>query len=119
MILLSIISFIFTGIFFIKKILFSDLSSGSEFYVLTESLDKSFSDELKENDIIYDTLTKRKVGTAESVQILYADEQIQILMFVNADFIPKSNALRTKNLWFKYITVTKDEYQNLYTDLVK
>lgn len=84
--------------------LYPEGKSDSILVIRTEKMPIEFRDTLQKNEAVYDTLTKRKVG--EIMEIRSEDEggKITFIITIDAKFIPKSESLRTKTIWFKYYT---------------
>jgi hypothetical protein len=63
-----------------------------------------FRDVLQNNEEVYDTLTKRKVGEIREIKSENEGDKVSFIITIDADFTPRSESLRTKSLWFKYYT---------------
>ncbi len=96
-----------------KYVLYRDFDKGGELYILTESTNKEYINDLSVGDTLFDTLTKRKIGTADHVKAISSEESVQFIISVKANYTPKSKALRTERLWFKYEIIEKEEFESL------
>lgn len=103
-----IFSVIILSVFAIK-LLFNPTSDATGALVFeTEPIPLKFEDALHENDVLYDTLTKRKVGEITEIKRVYIGDRVKFIIKTDASFTPKSESLRTSSLWFKY-SLTEDE----------
>ncbi len=101
-----------SGAFVLAKcILFTSFESGGQMFIITEEVDKSMIDGISENDAIFDTVTKRKIGTVQMLKILEEKDKIRFLISTDAKYFPRSKSLRTKNLWFEYTAASKEIFE--------
>ena len=82
--------------------LFPDERKSGEIVLKTELMPKALSYEISEGDAIFDTVTKRKIGTVEDAELFEKDDKIYFVISLKADASPKSDSLRTKSVWFKF-----------------
>ena len=94
--------FIIAIVFGTKILLFEELHESQRFTVITEIMPKDFAYELNENDLIFDPISKRSLGKIDEFEIVEEKSGIRFIITFTSNAKPKSNALRTKNLWFEY-----------------
>ena len=103
-IIMSAILFILAGSFaFVKALLFSRESEVGTVHIKTEVLPISYSGGIRVSDTVFDTLTKRKVGTVAELSEIREGDRIYFLITLDTVSAPRSAALRTQELWFEYI----------------
>ena len=106
---LTVIFAILTFSIMAVKILFYPKGESAGVIIcITESMPLRFEDRLSKNDIVYDTLSKRKVGEIKELQAIYSKDRVKFIIKIDAKFKPKSESFRTKNLWFRYHINTED-----------
>lgn len=102
-ILILVLIFVISTCFLIaSKILFPEQSEPCELKIRSEVMPREYQWELSEGDVVYDTLTKRRVGNIKSVQSLNRDGGIYFYITIDAAFKPRSKSLRTNKLWFYF-----------------
>ena len=104
--ILAIVLFVFIA----KRILFREGGGTRELVIVSEALPMELEGELAVGDVLYDTLTKRKVGTIKSLKPVYCDECVRFVIKTDAAFTPSSDALRTSELWF-YVRIVEEGAQ--------
>ncbi len=109
--LFGIAALICIAILFGKYILFSDFQDGGYLYILTEEIAPEYEYELSPGDELFDTVTKRKIGTVDDLKTLNKDGKICFLISSKATYTPKKGALRTKSLWFNYKLISENEFE--------
>lgn len=110
-ILLIIFSVVLFSIAFCRSLLFRETSHPSELTFITEAMPIAFEGKISEGDTVYDTLTKRKLGTISTVERIYTGGRVKFIITTSASFTPRSDALRTKSLWFR-VKLEKETSQN-------
>lgn len=94
-----------------KAILYPSEKAISSIIISTESMPVKFSNSIREGDTVYDTLTKRKIGEIKSIEKAYTADRVSFTIKINARSEPKSEALRTSSLWFRYTVREVEEHQ--------
>ena len=102
--LLTLFSIMVLSVFIIKNMLYPEGKGGSTLVIRTERMPIEFRNTIQKNEVIYDTLTKRKVGEIREIQSEYDADTVSYIITIDAKFTPRSESLRTKSLWFKYYT---------------
>ena len=97
--LLCIVLMFFFGL---KLLLYPEQSYEGELKFRTELMPKQYSESLNTGDTVFDTLTKRRVGTLREVKAIESGGEIYFMCTLDAEFIPHSKALRTRELWFYF-----------------
>ena len=98
-----ILSLVIIGSFLISKaLLYPDKNTGGEIRIRTELMPAEYSSELCVGDAVFDTLTKRRIGEITELEIIERENKIYFFLTLDADFIPRSKALRTPRLWFYF-----------------
>lgn len=108
--MLIIAAIVTISIFLIKFVLFEEKTDTKIYTVSTEILNKKFHSELNQNDILYDPITKRRIGTIDSLKGFECDEGTKFIITFTSPITPKSKYLRTKNLWFEFSYEGVSEY---------
>ena len=108
-IFLLIISIVIGSVLFFKMVLYPEPTERGTLTVRTELMPKEFSESISVGDACYDTLTKRRVGKISEFEIKEQGDKIFFLLTLEADFIPRSRALRTKELWFYFAPTGEEE----------
>lgn len=90
------------SIFAASFLLFPEEKPSEKIKIRTEELPVSLSDTISVGEPLFDTLTKRKVGKIEEILKEESGGKISFVITFEAAFIPKSDALRTPQIWFKY-----------------
>lgn len=86
-----------------KSILYPEKDVPKALSLRTEFMPSQYRTSLSLGDEVFDTLTKRKLGRISDVEIMESGDDICFYITVDAEFTPRSRALRTKNLWFYFI----------------
>ena len=103
-ILTILFSLTFLSVFIFTNILYPEDKNNSTIVIKTERMPIEFRDVLQNNEEVYDTLTKRKVGEIREIKSENEGDKVSFIITIDADFTPRSESLRTKSLWFKYYT---------------
>ena len=94
---------VLSAAFFIaKRILYPEESKSGELTVRTEVMPKKYENEIAVGDVVFDTLTKRRVGTVTKAKKSEKDGGVYFILTLDSSFRPRSRALRTKNVWFYF-----------------
>lgn len=88
--------------FITKTILYPEEKEAGELTVQTERMPKEYLFELSIGDSVFDTLTKRRVGEITAAESYEENGEIYFILTLEADFKPRSGALRTDKLWFYF-----------------
>lgn len=96
------ISLVCGALFVAKSVLYPQKSFSGDLKIRTEYMPLEYKHELREGDIVFDTLTKRKVGVIKNVEVDEGDEDVRFFITLDAAFKPRSKSLRTQNLWFYF-----------------
>ena len=90
-----------------SKLLYQDNKRTGEMTLITEAIPSLYEESITENDVVYDPITKRKVGKIDECQsIAEENNKIRFIIKISAENTPRTDSLRTKKLWFRY-TVTE------------
>lgn len=100
-ILMLVFSLIICAIYFAKSILFADFESGGELTIISERVPKSLSQYIFIGDEIFDTLTKRRIGSVESLEILEEGDFVRFVILTHAKYFPRGDSVRTADVWLK------------------
>ena len=110
LILLLSFSIVIGGANLFISILFPNEVEKAEITVTTEVLDKRYAEMISTGEGVYDTLTKRKLGSIKTIDQKNDGEGVYLVITLDVSFIPRSRALRTKDVWFEYsAAVTEKE----------
>lgn len=101
--ILTICLFVFIG----KRMLFREEGGTRKLIIISEAIPMELEQRLAVGDVLYDTLTKRKVGTVTSLKTVYRDDCVRFVIKTDAAFTPSSDALRTRELWF-YVRIAEE-----------
>lgn len=104
-IMVLILFFVFSVISGIRFLLFEERYESKSYTVISESMPKEFKGELCKYDQLFDPISKRSVGRIEELKTEENGEEVRFTITFTSSFVPKSNTLRTKNLWFEYSLV--------------
>jgi len=85
-----------------KAILYPEEKTIGELKIRSELMPREYKDSLAPGDVLFDTVTKRRVGEISRVEIREADGKICFYLTLNARFKPRSKALRSNELWFYF-----------------
>ena len=85
-----------------KSVLYPQQSFSGDLKIRTEYMPLEYKHELRAGDIVFDTLTKRKIGVIKNVEVDEGDEDVRFFITLDATFKPRSKSLRTQNLWFYF-----------------
>ena len=96
------ISIIALSVFVLKLMLYPQSSFEGEMRIRTEYMPMEYRDELTVGSVLFDTLTKRRVGDITEVKIEESNGKIRFFITVNSSFKPRSKALRSDRLWFYF-----------------
>ena len=102
-------SLVIGAIFFLKFLLFSSFGGGGGIYIMTEALGEDMIDNVRVGDKIYDTVTKMQLGAVLTRSVVEYEGEYRLLLYLDAEYFPKSKHLRTPNLWFEYSIVEYEE----------
>lgn len=100
--MLIIILIALTIIFFMKKILYPEESYTGEIKIRTELMPSELETEIYEGQALYDTLTKRKIGTVSNFEVKRDGDKIYFLITAELTAMPRGKSLRTRDLWFYF-----------------
>jgi len=102
-IILSVIFAIFAfSIFFIRNILFDSTTSARTVIFKTEVIPVEKALPPNEGDILYDPITKRKVGRVKEAYATEYNGGISFIITADITAQPRTDALRTVGLWFRF-----------------
>ncbi len=101
-ILLIIFTIFAFSIFFVKNVLFNSLSSSQAVVFKTEPIPISDIAPPDANDILYDPVTKRKIGKVTSARPVECDGSICFLITADITTRPRTKSLRTAKIWFRF-----------------
>jgi hypothetical protein len=94
--------FIFT-VFAMRYVLYGNVyTPETTENIITENIPVGARALIKKGDVIYDTVTKRAIGTVDYV----SPEGDRLRMSVTFIAKPRTDALRTRAVWFKYQVIT-------------
>ena len=102
LILLSLYLLIGFSVYGVNRLLYTERFTEQELTIVTEALDIAYKDYLSTGDQIFDTLTKRCIGEISELDIIDTGTGIRFKISLTAKFMPRGEALRTANLWFRY-----------------
>ena len=102
--LLLTLMFLFLSslVFFSAKILFPDSLQPTELRVVTVPLDSLYQGRLASGDILFDPITKAKIGSIKSVAEQACEGGFYATLTISAERMPRGNAMRTKDIWFEF-----------------
>ena len=100
--MLIIILITLTIIFFMEKILYPEESYTGEIKIRTELMPSELEAEIYEGQALYDTLTKRKIGTVSNFEVKRDGDKIYFLITAELTAMPRGKSLRTRDLWFYF-----------------
>ncbi len=89
-------------IFAAAYFLFPNSRKNENLVLKTELMPKSLAYSISEGDAVFDTITKRKIGNVEKLERFEKDDEIYFIISLKTNAPPKSDALRTKDVWFKF-----------------
>lgn len=93
---------LFSLIFCVRFLLNYNGTARGRMTLRTELMDKSHDNKLRIGDTLYDSVTKAKIGMINELYCFESGELIYYVISVDAVQSPRSQALRTKTLWFEY-----------------
>ena len=96
------ISLICGALFVAKTVLYPQKSFSGDLRIRTEYMALEYKGELRVGDSVFDTLTKRKVGIIKDLEVDQNSEGMRFFITLDANFKPRSKAMRTQNLWFYF-----------------
>ena len=96
------IAILISAIFISRSILYPQRSFAGELNIRTEYMPKEYKGELKVGSVLYDTLTKRRVGEIKALEEDENDGKIRFFITLDASFKPRSKSLRSDTLWFYF-----------------
>ena len=102
LIILSLYLAVAFSVFGANKLLYAEGNYDQELSIMTETVDASYKDYLKPGDQLFDTITKRCIGQISELDIIDTGTGIRFKISLTAKFMPRGEALRSANLWFRY-----------------
>ena len=112
-----ILVFIFVAaalaIFGSKAILYPTVGEEKAVRVMTEPLADEFSSRLRVGDDVFDPITKKKLGKIESLSPLSDGERVRFILSFPSSDTPRSNCLRTREVWFYIRVIDEKEAEEL------
>lgn len=101
--ILCVLFFALSYFFFASfRLLYRDSEAGGQISVTTEAVPSFYENCLHNGDVIYDPITKRKIGIIDEFQMLNEGDKIRFIIKISAEHMPRADSMRTKNFWFKY-----------------
>lgn len=97
--MITIIAFILIAVSFAKFILFSDFEAGGALTLITENVNNALLCDIAVGDDIFDTLTKRRIGKIDAIDIVEEGDDIHLVIRTEAKYFPRGNAVRTAKVW--------------------
>ncbi len=92
-----------SSVFLLHRLLYTEeVPTKNIIKIVTSPMEEEFCALVCEGDEIFDAITKRRVGVAESVSIEEADEGSVLVIEILAERNPNGHPLRTRKLWFEY-----------------
>ena len=92
-----------------KFLLFRENSRPRELTLISEAVPIDFEEKISQGDALYDTLTKREIGIIKSIEWVYPEKGVRFIIKTDARFTPRSDAVRTKALWFRAAYAVESE----------
>jgi len=87
---------------FVKAVMYKDEQFSGELTVTTMPLSSEFSHLIEEGDLLYDAITKRKVGTVKKIELIDSKEDsICFKLTLDALRIPRGKALRSPEIYLE------------------
>lgn len=95
---------IIIGIVFIgKMMLFPTPDEEGRISIRTEVMPEEYKSYLCVGDTVFDTLTKRRVGQIQNIEVRESEGGVYFVLAIDSAFTPRGKSLRTRNLWFYYV----------------
>lgn len=92
------------AIFIGRKILFPEDTAPSTLAVRTEFMPLEYIRDVSVGDDVFDTLTKRKLGSITNISSEEANGLVRFHITIDSKFTPRGKSLRTRKLWFYFAT---------------
>ena len=109
-ILVSLAAVILGGIYLARLILYPGFDSPQLIRLEVGPIDKIYSASLEKGDLIYDTVTKRRIGYITDIERREVGEEVYVTLTAYAERKPRASALRTPKLWFEYREAANTPY---------
>ena len=110
LVFLALFSALALAFSFVRKIMYGEEDYVGKVKITTQPISNEIAMPLTSGDILYDTVTKRRVGEILTVEMLYNDEESYRLS-LTADIarLPRSNALRSPDVYLEIREVIRLE----------
>ena len=108
LILLAIFISISSAVFLSSNILFGIRTTSRCITVESELMPYIHLGKLSEGDTVYDTVSKRSLGSVSELSVIEKDGGFCYRFTLEGTAYPKGRALRTKRIWF-YFKEVKEE----------
>ena len=109
-ILLLIISVILGGVRLLSMLLYPEEDKSGTVYIRADNIDTRYGGSLSAGDVLYDSLTKRRVGKISYIYTDYHDGAADIFIKIEAERTPRG-PLRCHKLWFEWERVNEQDFK--------
>lgn len=100
-ILLILFIVILLGFMAFRALLYPDTGGTRTLTLRVYDIPRDFRDSLSVGDVVFDSITKRRLGEISELEVLDDGGRVEFIIRVEASALPRG-ALRTKKLWFRW-----------------
>ncbi|MBR2650389.1 MAG: hypothetical protein IKD45_01895 [Clostridia bacterium] len=108
----SLIAFLLLAVWLGGKLLYPEATAEKYTVIETERMPICHSGSIACGEAVYDTVTKRRIGTVTDIREYIDGDRMYYRLTVRTSASPRSNALRTRDVWF-YFKEAAEEILNV------
>ena len=102
---LLIFSVVVAIISFLKILLYKNEDKSRCFTIETHPIDKKYYLPISENDVVFDSITKRRIGRVEAVNTTVSDGDIILKLDIIGSLPSTLHSAFSSGVWFEYEVV--------------